>query len=169
MWGKRKKAEKQVSKPSVSDKAAFGIARLINGMQAWFGSTLNNKTAHLSRRGKLALLIVFCLFFGGGSLYIMVDGFVSNKSSEIFRSKSIAVPHHAGQSGLDGSRIKALITSKDMFKIEQFRRYMDSLKSSKRGVALYDSIIKVRPGLMDSLTEVERLYGLDSSFNQQGQ
>jgi hypothetical protein len=148
----------------INDKAAMGIARLIAGMQARFGSGLNRRTQDLSRKGKLILLLVFCICFGGASLYIMIEGLHSPASSfELSKSKFITIPKHIDRTGDPSPRIKAFITPGDIKKIESFRRYMDSLQTTRQGLLIHDSIIRARPGLMDSLIEVERLYGIDSA------
>ncbi len=164
MWGKRKNKNTETSKDSIKDKAASGIAKLINGIQNKFGETLNKKTANLTQRGKIILLIVFCVVFGGGSIYIIIEGLSSsNESSKILKSKFISVPKHVDKTGEGSPQINVFITAEDIRRITQFRRYMDSLKTTKQGLQIHDSIISARPGLMDSLTEVERLYGIDSS------
>jgi hypothetical protein len=45
----------------------------------------------------------------------------------------------------------------DQKRITQFRKYMDSLSQSKSGSMLRDSILKVRPGIMDSITRLENV------------
>lgn len=42
--------------------------------------------------------------------------------------------------------------------IERFSRYMDSLSQTAGGKRIYDSICKARPGLLDSVAAVERIY-----------
>jgi hypothetical protein len=50
---------------------------------------------------------------------------------------------------------------KEQFKkIQQFRFYIDSLASDKSGKAILDSILKIRPGLIDSLTALETMHQL---------
>lgn len=48
----------------------------------------------------------------------------------------------------------------DLFVTEGFLKWMDSLKNDATGKILYDSICRVRPGLLDSAREVERYYSL---------
>jgi hypothetical protein len=160
MWKKRKK-ERPDGHEMIRDKAASGIARVIDGAQRRFGETLNSKTENLSQRGKMILLVAFCSVFGGGSLYIMIEGLHSAQApSEILKSNPITVPRHVDKTG---EGIRAFITAEDIRRIKLFRRYMDSLKNTNKGLLIHDSIIRVRPGLMDSLIEVERLYGIDSA------
>lgn len=163
MWKKRKNKDQEASKKSIKEKAASGIARMINGVQNRFGETLNKKTANLTQRGKIVLLIVFCLVFGGASAYIIIDELSSSRSSSrLLKTNPISVPKHVDKTGDKSQGIEAFISPEDIRRIKQFRRYMDSLKTSKHGIVIYDSIIKARPGLMDSVNEVERLYGIDS-------
>lgn len=42
--------------------------------------------------------------------------------------------------------------------ILSFEREMDSLRNSENGRALYDSLLRTRPGLFDSIARMERTY-----------
>lgn len=164
MWWKRKNKNEQTVKNTIKEKAVSQLAIMINGMQNKFGETLNRKTANLTQRGKVILLIVFCIVFGGGSIYVLVDGWSSSKpSSTVLKSKFISVPKHVDKMDTDTPKINVFITAEDIRKIKQFRRYMDTLKNSKQGLLIYDSILRARPGLMDSVAEVEQLYGINNS------
>ncbi len=50
-----------------------------------------------------------------------------------------------------------LLNAPDEKRIRQFRKYMDSLSQSKSGSVLRDSILKARPGLMDSIRRLENI------------
>jgi hypothetical protein len=42
--------------------------------------------------------------------------------------------------------------------VAAFRRYMDDLRSTPAGSRVRDSILRARPGLMDSINAIESLY-----------
>jgi len=51
-----------------------------------------------------------------------------------------------------------IVSKKDYQGIIRFRGYMDSLTRSPAGKAAYDSIILSRPGLLDSIRILEKIY-----------
>ena len=161
MWFKRKKQELRDSGDRLSDKAATGIGNLIRGAHTRFGDSLNQKTANLNERGKVILLVLILIFLGGGSIYIIVDGLSSPAKSSVIAPQSISVPRHFDKTG-DSRVLKQSITSDEMAKIKDFRHLLDSLKNSQFGYPMYDSLMNARPGLMDSLIQLERLYNGDS-------
>jgi hypothetical protein len=51
-----------------------------------------------------------------------------------------------------------IVSKADYQGIIRFRGYMDSLTRSPAGKAAYDSIIFSRPGLLDSIRILEKIY-----------
>jgi hypothetical protein len=45
----------------------------------------------------------------------------------------------------------------EMDRIKRFARYLDSLQASPSGKARYDSLVRLRPGLIDSLKLIQPL------------
>lgn len=52
----------------------------------------------------------------------------------------------------------AIVTPRDLDRLNRFTRYMDSLARSPSGKAAYDSIMRARPGLLDSARNTIQLY-----------
>lgn len=114
---------------------------------------LQQHTRHYSKRTQLTGLIIFCLLFGGSSVGIVI-GVLQGKGQHI-TVQSISVPAHA----LDTSRLfKELPVLEQQLQenIQRFKRHMDSLY--QYAPAAFDSVMKIRPGLIDSLTLVESIY-----------
>ena len=160
MWRKSKK-----DIPATSNKIASRIAGGINRMQRWFGETLNKKTNKFTRRGKIELMLVICLFFGGGSLYVLVDGLSDRAAVQNSKPNAIQAPAHIDKTG-DARDAESVLTERELTRIKSIRNYLDSLQTSIEGKKIVDSIVRVRPGFLDSLREVERLYGIDTTTSE---
>ncbi len=124
-----------------SAKAAKGLAAL-----------LNRNTAHLGVRAWTALLITFCIAsaitFGG---LLAAKGNRGDWSGASKMQLRAVHPQH--------TRAKAPDKQPAMpAGINSFRQFMDSLEQTTRGKMLADSLLASRPGLLDSLSLVERMY-----------
>jgi hypothetical protein len=53
------------------------------------------------------------------------------------------------------------LSGHEIEKLQACRKYLDSLKNNKEGIAIFDSIIKQRPHLLDSLAYIELIYGIN--------
>jgi hypothetical protein len=101
--------------------------------------------------------IVFCLAFGVGSGMCIIQAF--DQPTAIFRIDHISKPRSIFP--LD-SQQQMMITSPSkgdfVERVLRFDLYLDSLKTSDRGARVYDSIVSARPGLMDSVKLVKRIF-----------
>lgn len=118
---------------------------------------LERKTAHLSRKSWIFILISFTLLTSGCCIYLIVDSFSKTTSSSITITP-IAKPTNTMQKGKQMINSSPSISKIEYEKIIQFRRYIDSLGRSPTGRKLQDSILQCRPGLLDSLSIVENYY-----------
>ncbi|MFV8347567.1 hypothetical protein [Flavobacterium sp. ZB4P13] len=119
---------------------------------------LERKTAYLSRKSWILILICFTVFASGCSIYVMIDSFSETTDSSTINITPIAKPINTMRTGDEKDEIKVSISKAEFEKTVHFRRYMDSLGRSPTGKKLQDSIIQYRPGLLDSLTIVENYY-----------
>lgn len=118
----------------------------------WAGY-LNNKASGASRRSIKYILLVFCLYWGSASLYIMIRG-LQKKEARVSVT-AITIPKHILKIQ---TTYADTITLQVFRRIETFKRWLDSLHRDGKGIVIYDSIIKKRPGLTDSLQMVENIY-----------
>ena len=70
-------------------------------------------------------------------------------------SKPALVPKHFDKTG-DEVIPEAYVDEETFYKMQGFKKYMDSLKQNKS--KQYDSIMQARPGLMDSVQVLEEIY-----------
>jgi hypothetical protein len=160
MWWRKNKIE---DSGHASVAPTRGLSGRIHWMQSRLAETLNKKTSALSRRGQIMLLLVICLVFGGGSVWMVIWDFRSGQDSFPIQPKSITVPSYVDKTGDPAPTIGG-INDDDMKKIKSIRHYLDSLQETVEGKRIFDSIRYARPGFMDSLREVERLYGMDTTI-----
>jgi hypothetical protein len=145
---KRKKKDTRQTYPVLQ---RLGAA--INKRQRGLADYLTQKTAGFSKTKLLVLLILFSALWGGSSAYIIWKGL-----NRVTATPSVMTSIHAPRLIYEDSvfgpdRFDSAIVFR---RIELFRIYVDSLRY--REPRRYDSILRARPGLMDSLRAVERLY-----------
>ncbi|MFV5703013.1 hypothetical protein ACM55F_14165 [Flavobacterium sp. XS2P12] len=118
---------------------------------------LELKTAHLSRKSWIVILICFTLFTSGYSIYVIVDSFSQTATSTI-TIIPITKPANPKETGNELVKVNASISKIEYERIVDFRMYIDSLGRSPNGKKLQDSIMQHHSGLLDSLTKAENYY-----------
>lgn len=147
---KRQNGEQKASKGSLA--AGILYKRIRSAWAAW----MTRRTAGFTRSTWRILLSLFVALFGGYSVYLAVNGFTARQAKSISITP-IKIPRHATET--DQAPIVApQVPAGEYERIKRFRIYMDSLARSPTGKATYDSIIKHRPGLMDSVRFIENQY-----------
>ncbi|WP_207515935.1 hypothetical protein [Longitalea luteola] len=160
MWWNRKKKQENGSPDSRSARRlTSGVSNYVTEKQTKIAGFLNRKTEKLSAGGKKAFLFAVCLLFGGMSLYLVVKPFWRPSAPDAsIKPKAISVPEHANKTGDENLYPRVLVTEADIKEVRDFKRYTDSLKNTANGRSLYDSILRARPGLMDTVGMLEELY-----------
>ena len=159
MWllKKKKKARDEQHKPTISDKGAGKIAGAGIKMQKLFAQKMNNIFMNIEIKRLKALLVLFCLCAGGYSIYLVADSIIKpDKKQNSLKIQQMDVPKHFDKTGDESLNPEAYVDEETFQRIKQFRVYMDSLKRNKSSE--YDSILQVRPGLMDSVQMLEEIY-----------
>jgi hypothetical protein len=158
-WSRKKKQDGPASTNRVSNRISAGVNNYVTVKQAKLAGFLNRKTQGLSTGGKKLILVAICLVFGGMSLYLIINTVWSTSKPVVsLKPKAISVPEHMDKTGEESLRPRVLVSEQDMNEVRMFKVYMDSLKKSVKGKPLYDSILKARPGLMDTVGMLEELY-----------
>ena len=148
-----KKNKKEHIHP-LKDKLARGIAASLLSIQSRFAVVMDSRINSLSIKAKQFCLLAFCLGFGGFSIYAFIGVYKGNHKT--MKPSQVSVPKYYDRTGTEVR--EPPITEGNIKRINQFKKYMDSLIKSENGQAIYDSILKARPNLMDSILEVEMLY-----------
>jgi hypothetical protein len=155
---KRKKVKKE---RGISPTALIKIAEYFNHKLHKCSDYLQSKTERLSMHRKKVYLFIFCLLFGSISICVFIKAFTDKET--LLTIHAITVPAYADKLHKDLPPEQVIITQKEFLHIEVFRHYMDSLRISKTGKFLYDSIMQARPHLMDSILLLENMYQIQSS------
>ena len=148
-----KKRNGQFAENRLAATAGKQFNRVRSGWAGW----MQRRTARYTPRRWTVLLVVFVLVSGTYSFYLAASSILHRPNSALAIDR-IQKPQHMGKTGDALSKDIALISEGEFKRIQSFKNYMDSLSETPTGKQRYDSIIAAHPGLLDSITEVEKLY-----------
>lgn len=115
---------------------------------------MGSLTLGLSRNKLTFLLAGFVVISCSLILLIICKGFKSDASHAINNIAIAKVSTTAIQ--IKSNVLKPLLISRQQYsKIVAFKSYMDSLRKNPSGKRTYDSIERLRPGLLDSVAFIE--------------
>jgi len=152
LFGK-KRADNQLPEERgiLTEKVESIFIQLQSGWAGW----MSRRTALLTKKEWIAILIVLMTCMGGYSGYLIFCGFTGNAVNTI-KAATIRKPAHISKTGEVNN--KAGTSDKQYLRIISIRHYLDSLAADPTGKDVYNSIIKKRPGLLDSLRQAENYY-----------
>src|SRR5437764_12432034 len=101
-------------------------------------------------------LFLFCLLFGSISICVIIKSFTNREYT--LSIHAITFPAYIDKSNDDFLPEQSIVSEKEFQRIEFFKHYMDSSRKSLTGKLFYDSIMKARPHLMDSILLLENIY-----------
>jgi hypothetical protein len=113
---------------------------------------LQRKTLTLSLARVKLYTVLFLLFFGSWNGWIILQA---------LRHPHPAIP--GGQLHLTHPVLPSVCPPADpssLAGIQKFRSWLDSLQTDTTGRKVYDSILQQRPGLLDSLGQIEKTYSI---------
>ena len=149
------KKRKVENSPGISILKQIGVS--IDRRLKIFANYLGHQSEKLSLKTKNCMLILYCLFFGGGCFFMIFSAF--NNTSNAIGIEKVTIPNHVIHEDAGSlSQPAPALSDKVIKNIQRFKNYMDSLQQTSSGKVKYDSIIRARPGLMDSLFLTESLY-----------
>lgn len=141
----------------VLQKLLVIIAHKCIRTQSRVATAMQKGSEHLSVTGKKLALITFCFIGVAASIYAFTENIFYKKNSNHFLISPIAISKNALQK--DNTSV-GILSVTEFNKIENFKKYIDSLSKSISGQKVKDSILKFRPLLMDSINQLEKLYQL---------
>ncbi len=154
-----KKKNKEVISQPIKEKAATGIAKFLLSVQTKFSDFMNTALNRLSIRRVKILLVVFCLFGGGYSFYLIAGAILnSNHQQPEMNVEKINVPKYYNKNGVEEIHAYQYIDEATYQRIGEYEAFMDSLQKTESGRKVYDSILLVRPGLTDSIRMLKEIY-----------
>lgn len=156
MWLFSKRKQKVIT-GSPSDKLAGKIAGIGLAMQKQFANTMNKAFEQMNHKRLKVWLIIFCVTCGGFSVYLLTNAIIGPATNQqSIKIDPVNVPKHYDNTA-EEIRITDNVVDEETFsKIQAFKKYMDSLRQA--GSKEYDSILAVRPFLMDTVLMLEQIY-----------
>lgn len=158
MWLSRKqnKKDEDGNSQTMSDKIAGKIAGAGIKVQGYFANGMTKIFKNMNNKKLKILLILFCISAGGYSIYLIANAVASpDKKQPAFKVDQVDMPKHFDRTG-DELIPEATVDEQTFNKIQDFKKYMDSLNQKKS--YLYDSIISARPFLLDTVLMLEEIY-----------
>jgi hypothetical protein len=119
-------------------------------------SFLQQRSESMSAESKKYCLILFCLVFGGSSLAVIV--YSATSKEQIVSITKISKPAHAPENQRNYFPVDSFMTKQEYERVEQFKNYLLGLKRDPLSVKKFDSIMKERPQLIDSIHLFEKMY-----------
>ncbi|WP_447642613.1 MULTISPECIES: hypothetical protein [Chitinophagaceae] len=125
----------------------------------WMG----RKAARLSLPTQKFLLVLVCAVGTCYFLHVTTVGFKKGTMVTDPGFGKVKTPAHVLVPEESFPRTAAQVMTEEFRRFRSFHLYMDSLARTASGRTLRDSINKARPGLLDTVIELENYY---SQFNQ---
>ena len=144
-----KKKKGNLQEQGFSNKPISRLAETIEKKKMEAATWLGKKTEGYSTVRKKAGLIIFCIFFGGLSFYLLA----SSVRGRSFNSRSLVITHL--RSGVHDP-VTIPIADSIFQKMEKTKLWLDSLRS--HDTLRFKAILLARPFLLENLQTLEKLY-----------
>jgi hypothetical protein len=135
---------------NTGQESTFPVTRCRKKCNEW----LQLKTGQISPNSKLTICILCCLGFGGYCGWLVLGG-LSGKITSSYSLSQIKIPANISK---PAQATKTIISDQEYQKVIAYLDYLDDLKTSRQGRAVYDSLLALRPGLQDSLLMIHQMY-----------
>ena len=135
-----------------------GVGEKIGDYGRQFAEGMNAKTSHWSRLKWKVCLLIFCVISSGLTVYSVFTSIRDYKPKTTLNMTPIRGPKYATGSNDLTQGSSTTISDAEYVKLRMFDNYIDSLRNNTATRASYDSIIKYRSGLLDSIRIIERMY-----------
>jgi hypothetical protein len=133
--------------------------RLLGRVQRKYADKLQALTEKMSPRNKKLMLMLFILVFGGMSVSIVWRSITAHGNQSAVSVQPIVPSPPSGRpSKGNGLWPEGGVTAREYNMIRAFHQYLDSLGNTADGQAIRDSLLNGRPGLMDSIVAIEKMY-----------
>lgn len=127
------------------------ISKAINRKAHAWADYLNIKATKWSARKLKTMLVVLGGLWMAGSAFVVWHAMQSK--GKAYAVTSVSIPRHVEQQKMPANDT-AIVGAVN--RIEHFKHWLDSLQ--QRGSPVYDSIVRARPGLIDSISFIEQYY-----------
>lgn len=137
-----------------TDATAWLIFSSCVRFQLKWASFMERQALQLPKYARFAVFVLCSACALGASAYLVASSLQSTPGPKVtFGHASPQAVHTESH-----RHAVAVVTDRDLERVNYFTRYMDSLARSPSGKAAYDSIMLGRPGLLDSARNTIQLY-----------
>ncbi|XHR94312.1 hypothetical protein ACFJIV_29175 [Mucilaginibacter sp. UC70_90] len=150
----KKKTEPHPASASAGDRVAGRIASGILWLQKHWAEAMSRQSEKLRPGSRKVILAVCCLSMLLYSSFLLASGF-SGHTRLIAGPTSIRIPKGVI---LPQDTMRRAVTPGFMKPITKFHEYLDSLEHTTEGRHTRDSLLRKRPGLLDSIRHLEQLW-----------
>lgn len=150
-----------VNKPQ--EKIAGLIVTKVLRFQENWAAFMKRKTEKLPVRSMKLWLIAFSFFTGTLSICLIITSV--NQSNHFFKIQQIPKSPNITGNG-NGFTIQPFIQNGELERIKKFKTSFDSLGNSVEGRKIREQILANRPGLLDSILQLEQLILLQQSLKK---
>lgn len=149
-----KKKVDRINLNNTQQKIAQGLASVINKMQCCWVDWINRLMAKCSAKNQKVFFFLYLLFMLSGVSYVTIKTLMNLHDKKLIEGFAKSQPVI-----LQRPEIKRPVLTEIMpDRIKVFKRMVDSLGNTEHGNLELDSFLKARPGLLDSLRKIEKLY-----------
>lgn len=145
------------SKQAEANPALERLRVKINALLKKLAAYLLEKTNQISAKIKLVMLVVFIIASASLSIYVIAASII-NTRVEALSVPQIVIPKYNITTEEQRRAAQRLIIQQDYKRIYDLKHYIDSLHQTIAGKHAYDSLNRLRPGLIDTLKLLENIY-----------
>lgn len=154
---RKKKNESVSTRALMQDKVATKIGEGIHKIQLLWAGWISRQSSKLSPFTlKLVLGLYFSVMAAVSFFYLLTVFRGSDKVRADIVQGTVRLPSFDRS---DQSLIHGEIVPEELFdRIQSFKKSMDSLATTPQGLRKRDSLLLGRPHLLDSISEIQRIY-----------
>jgi hypothetical protein len=141
---------------AVQERLANAVVRKCIALQERWAYSMQRNLEKFSVTGKKYMVLLFCVLSGGYSIFLVAEN-ILRATKKLPLVSVIKMPSHVLETG-EPKKKYLFISPLEYRKIEGFKHYMDSLEKTKIASKKYDSIVRQRPKLLDSIIQIEKIY-----------
>ncbi len=134
-------------KPYDKDASENNSGRL-HEVKRTLADYLNERVNRLSTSHRKITLIIFGLLMGAICLAQVIQSLKAERSNNTISIDKIIMPRDIHK---ESGEILHRMETENLHRVLRLKHLLDSLSNSKEGSNVFDSLIHMRPGLMDSV------------------
>ncbi len=129
----------------------------INAVLKVWAIYLQKRTSRETVKTKVVKLVGFVIVAVALNIYLIAASLINTKNNALLVTR-IVIPDNIIKRAQQESKVQKLLMQKDYKKIFDLNQHLDNINQTIKGKELYDTLVKMRPGLIDTLKLLENIY-----------